>query len=217
MKSKELIKQLQEIDPTGEEEVCVDNVDIFTLTSKPAYWDGRLQLLIRDPKLVDCYDVIGAKYVVGGSKIVISPMSVTDVLWDDPEAFIDYSELEKGMPYSVDRYRVADDATRKVSRNVTLKVEMDAFYRWVKKKAEEIRPGGDECRGTSDYFFEKHLHVDDPVKDIPPKKEVKDGQEYTIYPSWNERREAMWNETIEVYWRGGWGIRKKDGSAVEGE
>ena len=217
MKTKELIRLLQEEDPTGETEVSVGNHDIFELHTEPAYWDGKLQLLIRDPAKAPYYDIVGGKYVTKGCKIVINAMSISDVLWQDPDATVDYSELGQ----SADRYRESDEKTRQASRDVTLKVEMDAFHRWVKSKAEVIRPGDADCRSASDYFFEKHLHVDDPLKELPPKKQIikeKDGdKEYTVWPSVNERRESGWDDMLEVYWRGGWGIRKKDGSAVEGE
>lgn len=214
MKAKELIRLLQEEDPTGETEVSVGNHDIFTVHTEPAYWDGKLQLLIRDESKKPYYDVVGGKYCTKGCKIVITSMGVSDVLWENPDATVDYSELGQ----YADRYRESDEKTRQASRDVTLKVEMDAFHRWVKSKAEVIRPGGEDCRSTSDYFFEKHLHVDDPLKELPKKKHVDStGTEYECWPSVNERRESGWGDTIEVYWRGGWGIRKKDGSAVEGE
>jgi hypothetical protein len=208
MKTKDLIAELQEADPSGELEVCVENVDIFTVTTEPAYWDGRLQVLKRDEAKKPYYDVVGGKYTSKGSKVVISPMSITDLLWSDPDAEIDYSEV--GNPDSAERYRKSDDETRKASRDVELKVEMDAFYRWVKRKAEEVRPGGEDCRHSSDYAFEKlGLSPKDPVKELPTKTD-KDG--YTWHASWNDRREAMWDDTLEVYWRGGWGVRRKDGS-----
>ena len=210
MKTKDLIAELQEADPSGELEVCVENVDIFTVTTEPAYWDGRLQVLKRDPAKKPYYDVVGGKYTSKGSKVVISPMSITDLLWNDPDAEIDYSEV--GSPDSAERYRKSDDETRKASRDVELKVEMDAFHRWVKDKADKIRPeNSDKCRSASDNFYEKHLSPKDPVKDLPPKRDGK----YEVWPSWDERRRAMWDDTIEVYWRGGWGIRKNDGSSNE--
>src|SRR5271155_1923374 len=210
MKTKDLIAELQEADPSGELECCIENVDIFSVATEPAYWDGRLQLLTRDPAKKPYFDVIGGKYTSKGAKVVISPMSITDVLWDNPDAVIDYSEVGG----SADRYRVSDDETRKASRDVELKVEMDAFYRWVKSKAEEIRPGGEDCRHSSDYAFEKlGLSPKDPVKALPPRKEKLDkgsDKEYEVWPSWNDRRNAMWDDTLEVYWHGGWGVRKKD-------
>ena len=205
MKTKDLIAELQEADPSGELECCIENVDIFSVATEPAYWDGRLQLLTRDPAKKPYFDVIGGKYTSKGAKVVISPMSITDVLWDNPDAVIDYSEVGG----SADRYRVSDDETRKASRDVELKVEMDAFHRWVKSKADVIRPeNSDKCRGGSDAFYEKHLSPKDPVKELPTTE--KDGM--TWHASWNDRRNAWWDDTLEVYWRGGWGIRKKDGS-----
>jgi hypothetical protein len=214
VKSKELIRLLQEEDPTGETEVSVGNHDIFELRTEPAYWDGKLQLLIRDPAKAPYYDIVGGKYCTAGSKIVINAMSISDVLWQDPDATVDYSELGQ----YADKYREADEKTRRASRDVTLKVGMDAFYRWVKSKAEAIRPGDTDCRSGADYFFEKHLHVDDPLKELPKQKHVDStGKEYECWPSVNDRRESGWDDRIEVYWRGGWGIKMKDGSAVEGE
>jgi hypothetical protein len=212
MKTKDLIRELQEADPSGEIECCVGNVDIWTITVEPAYYDGRLQVLKRDPERTGkCYDIIGGKYVTKGQKVVLGTLSITDILWEDPDAEIDYSEC--GDP---ERYKKLDDETRQAGRDVERKVEMDAFYRWVKSKAEEIRPGGEDCRHTSDYAYEKlGLSPKDPVKDLPPKKEKYGGilgigaKEYEVWPSWNDRRNAMWDDTLEVYWRGGWGVRRK--------
>jgi hypothetical protein len=216
MKTKDLIKELQEADPSGELECCVNNIDIFTVATEPAYYDGRLQLLIRDPAKKPYYDIVGGKYVSSGYKVVISPMSITDVLWDDPDAEIDYG----GLLSNAESYRKSDDATRQASRDVELKVEMDAFYRWVKRHAETIRPGGDDCRRSADYAYEKlGLSPKDPVKDLPPRREKLDknsDKEYEVHPSWNERREAMWDDTLEVYWRGGWGVRKKGDTDEDG-
>ena len=208
MKVKDLVRLLQAEDPTGETEVCVQNEDIFDVHTEPAYYDGKLQLLVRDPALIDCYDVVGGKYVVSGSKIVITPMGVTDVLWDNPEAVIDYSDLDKNTGRGSADYRKSDDATRQASRDVELKVEMDAFYRWAKKKAEAIRDSGEDIRLSADHFYKDNLSPKDPVKDLPQRYDEKHG--YSYWPSWNDRREAMWNDTIEVYWKGGWGIHKKE-------
>lgn len=214
MKAKELIRLLQEEDPTGETEVCVNNVDIWTVQTEPAYWDGRLQLLIRDESKKPYFDVIGGKYCTKGSKIVLTPMSVSDVLWGDPEAIVDYSELGEAR---AEDYRASDEKTRQACRDVILKVEKDAFYRWVKKKAQEIRPDSDDPRWSSDSFFDKYLHVGDPLKELPPKKHVSGGQEYESWPSVNERRESGWDDTFEVGWYGGWRISKKDGTGSAGE
>ena len=184
------------------------NRDIFSLHTEPSYWDGRAQLLIRDYSKDPYYNVVGAKYTSRGSKVVITAMGVTDAILNNPDLPVDYSEV--GNEDTAKRYRETDDKTREEIRNIELKVEMEAFHNWVKKKMDEIRPGED-CRFEADQFY-RHapLSPKDPVKDLPPKK-GSDG--YMWRPSWNECREAMWEDTIEVYWGLGVGIRKK----VEGQ
>ena len=83
MKTKELIKRLQEIDPSGEIECCIMNMDIHFADLMPAYWDGTLEILKRDP---DCkfYNIIGGKYTQNGPKIKIIPLSITDAISIDP-------------------------------------------------------------------------------------------------------------------------------------
>jgi len=48
MKTKELIRQLQEADPSGELECCIDNNDILFVHVYPAFYDGTLEVLIRN-------------------------------------------------------------------------------------------------------------------------------------------------------------------------
>ena len=45
MKTRELIKLLNEVDPSGEIEVCSDNEAIIYVEIMPAYYDGSLQIL----------------------------------------------------------------------------------------------------------------------------------------------------------------------------
>ena len=221
MKGKELIRLLQEIDPTGEVEVSVGNIDIFDVHQEPAYWDGKLQLLVRDESKAPYYDVVGGKYVVSGSKIVITPMSISEVLWSDPDAAIDYSELDKNTGRGSAEYRKSDDATRQASRDVTMRVEVDAFTRWVAKQCQRLRPGcasdtyEKDIAYSSGEFFKKHLSPEDPLKELPKQKHKDStGKEYECWPSVNDRRESGWDDRIEVYWRGGWGIKMKDGSGA---
>lgn len=201
MKTKELIRQLQKADPTGELETCVLNEDIHFVDTLPALYDGKLQVLTRDDSK-NCYNIIGGKYVVKGHKVVIFPISITDALWNDPDMPVDYSELNSD---SVSRYMQSDDLTRQSSRNVDLKISMESFYRWVEKKAQDIRPEVKDCLPESERFFQNHLNVDDPVKDLPAIEKYG----YKVYPSYNERQEAYWEDRIEVIWNGGWEIKEK--------
>lgn len=92
VKTKKLIELLQKVDPTGETEVCVGNYDILQIFPSPAWYDGSLQVLIRDERLLPLYDVIGGKFVRNGDKIVIETLSIQDVLLDDPGSVIKYDE-----------------------------------------------------------------------------------------------------------------------------
>lgn len=89
MKTKDLIRRLQEADPSGEIECCVGNVDILFVSHEPAYYDGRMQVLIRDEKC-KYYNVIGAKYVENGYKIQIHAHSIEDALCDHPELPVEF-------------------------------------------------------------------------------------------------------------------------------
>jgi hypothetical protein len=94
MKTKTLIKLLQEADPTGEEEVCVGNQDILCVEQEPAYYDGCLQVLERDESK-ECYNVTGVRYVRDGNKISITPYGVVDAIWDNPEVPVDCIGIER--------------------------------------------------------------------------------------------------------------------------
>lgn len=95
MKTKELIKRLNDADPTGEAEVCVDNTDILFVEALPAYYDGYLQVLIRDKTKEPYYNVVGAKYVNEGKKVCIHQHSIEDAIIENPELPVD---LPDGSP-----------------------------------------------------------------------------------------------------------------------
>lgn len=119
MKTKELIRQLQAADPTGEEEVSVGNVDIHFVDREPAYYDGCLQVLVRDENN-KFYNITGAKLVSRGSKVVIHTLSITDALWDNAELPIDYSGLTDAQAL---RYKESHDKTRQEVRDCEREIE----------------------------------------------------------------------------------------------
>lgn len=45
MKTKEVIKMLNELDPSGEYQVCIENADIERFDVLPAYYDGRISVI----------------------------------------------------------------------------------------------------------------------------------------------------------------------------
>lgn len=79
MKSKELVRLIQEMDPEGETEICVGNQAISYLDPMPAYYDGRLQMIETDKN----GRAVSAKYVSGGYKIKIKTFDIEDEIWDD--------------------------------------------------------------------------------------------------------------------------------------
>ena len=151
MKSRDLIAELQKLDPEGDIEVCVNNVDVYFCSLEAAFWDGSLQVLTRDESKKPYYSITGARYVNKGSKIVLHPMSVRDVLWDNPDtAVIDYSELS---PVSRSRYEECDNKTRQAARDSEKRCEMDLFYRWAEKRALPICEDLEDLRDEVDQFY----------------------------------------------------------------
>ena len=188
MKTKEVIRQLQEADPTGEAEVCVGNVDILFIDKSPAYYDGKLQVLERDENQKG-YNIVGAKLLSNGIKIVINPMSIYDALWEDPELPIDYSDLH---PDSVARYKESHDKTRKQVIECHNKLELEYFIKHIKNRASEIT---DDLEGVEDrarIFFENNVDYKDPI----PKDVANSGESYVGC------RNKQWLREIEVSYDG---------------
>jgi hypothetical protein len=76
MKTAELIKRLQDIDPSGEEQCCIQNGDIWFIEKTEAYYDGRLQVFEFD----SARRPISAKRESSGSKIVLHPIHISDAI-----------------------------------------------------------------------------------------------------------------------------------------
>lgn len=92
MKTKELIRQLQENDPSGEEHCTVDGIDIWFVDRLPGYYDGNCEQLIRDPEKKG-YNIVGAKIKRRSDKIMLRTLSIEDAIWNDPELPLDVSEV----------------------------------------------------------------------------------------------------------------------------
>jgi hypothetical protein len=79
MKVKELIRQLQEADPSGELECCVDNIDIHFVSRWPANYDGSFEVLVRDPNITG-FNITGGIIQCEGEKVQIRTLSLEDCL-----------------------------------------------------------------------------------------------------------------------------------------
>ena len=113
MKTKELIRQLQEKDPGGEEEVCVGNEDIFFVEYEPAYYDGSLQILVRDEEKKPYYNIVGAKFRRSGSKIQIHTVSIAMAIMDNPDLPVEFIG-GKGLHYEEDVQNWRDESRRNI-------------------------------------------------------------------------------------------------------
>lgn len=101
MKTKELIYLLQQEDPSGEFECCIDNKDIHYVARMPAYYDGRLEVLKRDVN----GKIIGVKITGSGMKIKIHSFSIEDLLFDNPEFPIEIERSDGGYKEWIEEIR----------------------------------------------------------------------------------------------------------------
>lgn len=194
MKTKELIKLLQEADPTGEEHVVVGNVDISGVYKEPAYWDGTAQKIIRDEKGTP----IGGKYCREGCKIQVDTLDFNTLIWDRTELPIDYSELDPDRQIS---YKENHDKIRTAARNVDYELELENFTKWVLKEAENLIDDKDNAKNVAKKFFDANLT---PYDKIPPDIPI-------IGQSYNSRRHIQWSQQLELgYSENGFSIKRKE-------
>jgi len=79
MKTKDLIKILNELDPSGESQVCILNEDIKYIGMREAYWDGRLEMVT---KRSENGWPLKSKITSSGTKIDIVPVDLEDIYID---------------------------------------------------------------------------------------------------------------------------------------
>ena len=121
MKTKELIRQLQEADPSGELECAIGNSDIHFVEVQPAYWDGCLEVLERDESN-PYYNIIGAKYTTEGVKINISTLSIEEAIFNDPDLPVEFDTHFLYEEHN-DRYKKAVKRYRKEAKQIKEEAE----------------------------------------------------------------------------------------------
>lgn len=186
MKTKELIRQLQEADPSGEVEVCVGNVDIHFVDIEPAYYDGTLQVLKRDESKSPYYNIVGGKYCRTGSKVVLHTLSISDAIANGGDFEVDYSELSDERREATKK---AHDGIRSFMDNMKYDHELEHFQRWAMDKAKVLTEDLEDFRDRVRFFFEKNVSPDDEL----PEGGVPMGYSY------NTCREKQWEEKFKVY------------------
>jgi hypothetical protein len=95
VKTKELIAALQKEDPSGELEVVAGSTPIYFVECQPAYYDGYLEMLIRDPNRSHEYNIIGYKVTSKGDKVKLHLMDVIECIANDPALRVDTSDLSE--------------------------------------------------------------------------------------------------------------------------
>ena len=196
MKTKKLIELLQKEDPTGELDVCVDNIDIHFVERLPAYYDGCQEVLIRDESS-PYYNIVGAKYCMTGQKVKIHTLSIVHAIWTHYDMPIDYSNLTKDRAES---YKAADDKHRKSARDCEYELELEYFIKHMRERAGAIYSNTEGIDDAAKKFFDENMSPKDPIpKDIP-----------VLGDSYIGRRNKQWQREIDVTFDGWqWTLTKK--------
>lgn len=116
MKTRDLIAALQEADPSGDIEVAVGNTDIHFVEKLPAYYDGCLQVLRRDPAN-EYYNIIGAEIRGRGDKLKIHTLSIREMLVNDAEAPVTF-DGEYAQKHYADNVEEWRDEMRKLDQEI---------------------------------------------------------------------------------------------------
>lgn len=119
MTTKDLIALLQEADPDGTTEVCVDNQAIVGVLHLGAYYDGALQQVFSDAP--GRYPT-SARVTKKGYKIVIDYLSIEDLIYDNPDFPVE-------LPDGDDRWATRVAEWREQARKVAEQVEVAALLR----------------------------------------------------------------------------------------
>jgi hypothetical protein len=177
MKTKDLIKLLQEEDPSGEIECCVGNADIVAVEQMPAYYDGKLQILSKDEK----GRIIGAKYKGSGLKLKIKVMDICDALFSYPDLAVDYSDLSSA---NAEEFKRVDDEIRDQRNAIMIDLEWSYFKKWIIKKSENMTGQLVDFQ-TVREFFDKHIDFSSPLLK-------------TAKGSYVDQRLQEWDQTIDL-------------------
>lgn len=193
MKTKEVIKLLQEEDPSGELECCVGNADIYYIETLPCYYDGCQQVLIRDPNN-KYYNVIGAKFIGHGTKINIRTLSISDAIFNDENLPVEYD-----ADYSKRHYEKWVDRQKEQAKEIKEDVEKRTFIEYCKNrfsKEDEMFDFSDIEESAGKFYDEQMSYKDKMPDDI---KNLKIKTDYGFcYGSHNDKRFAQWDREITM-------------------
>lgn len=188
MKTKELISRLQRLDPSGENECCIDfNQAIIAVEIAEYYYNGKLPLFECDENNAP----VTARRLNKGDKIVLTGVTMQDVLteYSNDLKIIYATEDEK------QRYEAIDEEYRRQMPAVELLVDRDQFVNWVFIKIQSVRkvPIGwiDRIKTTAEKFYDdNHMGPDSAFVKMKANRSYADCyEEYledTFFVNWDE-------------------------------
>lgn len=187
MKTKELIQRLNEADPGGDAECCINNHDILYVESMPAWYDGKLEILDRD-KSIDGYNVIGARVVASGQKIKIHSHSIEDMIGVSHKLPVDLSDIKNTT--IIKAYEAMIEQFRKDAIAVKHDAALWSFRLFIEKKVKEagVRLNESMIEGAARTFFDNNLSDDDAMPADICEKQL----------SWTDRRHMQWDRELSV-------------------
>jgi hypothetical protein len=102
MKTSKLISMLQEVDPSGQLEVVIDNCDITFADKFPGYYDGCYDIIQYDDK----GQIAGIQICAKQDKIRIYYLGYEQAFWDFPDLKITYdSEYTERRKEGIEKKR----------------------------------------------------------------------------------------------------------------
>lgn len=181
MKTKELIRQLQEADPTGELQCVVGGTDIHFVDAEPGYYDGPYEVLLRD-ETVAHFNIIGARLTTEGEKVRIRTLSIEDLIWDNPELPVEYACHYTG-DYGKEHRREFEARLEKIkadAHRIRNDIERDHFVAYMASKGVDVTHAKE--------FYDVGMSYDDAMPEHIAR----------VQDSWNNRREMQWDGQLTV-------------------
>lgn len=123
----ELVKMLQEADPSGELPVFDWYGQPYCIEVTEFYWDGMQVMILHDEELLGkCYSVKAAKFLGEGKKAVIRSLNLSDVIGNNPDIEVDTSGYDHYV--NKDHKRKIEEAVqeyRQYIRNLDERIERE--------------------------------------------------------------------------------------------
>lgn len=116
MKTNDIIKILQELDPKNECEVTISNQAIEHIGKEPAYWDGCMKIIEQNKNIVTKLTITSK-----GMKIVLFPFDIRNTFWENIDFQIEY----QGEPWVETTYKKKYEEIREETRKELKEFEND--------------------------------------------------------------------------------------------